>query len=158
MCTGPASLVKDGRRSFPSGHSATAFSGLFFLTLFLAGKNGAFAFHATFPRSSVLQSRLLRFALAVAPLFLAAWVAITRIEDNYHHLEDVVVGSSIGILCALSTYLVYFYSPFDSKLLALMDKPKKVYGAEEETRDMGMVALAGEAEEGLLRGDGAEEA
>ena len=83
-CTGDAFLLKDGRRSFPSGHSSTAFAGLFFLTLFLAGKNGAFAFHATFPRSSVLQSRLLRFTLAVSPLFLAAWIAITRIEDNYH--------------------------------------------------------------------------
>lgn len=83
-CSGDAWLVKDGRRSFPSGHSSTAFAGLFFLCLFLAGKNGGFALGATFPRSSLLQSRMLRFSLAVSPLFLAAWIAITRIEDNYH--------------------------------------------------------------------------
>ena len=94
-CSGDAWLVKDGRRSFPSGHSSTAFAGLFFLTLFLAGKNGAFAFSATFPRSSLLQSRLLRFALAVSPLFLAAWVAITRIEDNYHRTPRLLATHSL---------------------------------------------------------------
>lgn len=181
-CSGDAWLVKDGRRSFPSGHSSTAFAGCFFLCLFLAGKNGGFAFSATFSRSSVLQSRLLRFSLAVSPLFLAAWIAITRIEDNYHRtyapstsspsghalltavrnmfadLEDVIVGSTIGILSALATYLVYFPSPFDARQVAVMDKAKLVYGAEEEGVRLGQVALGGEAEEGLLSGDGQEEA
>ncbi|ORY88096.1 phosphatidic acid phosphatase type 2/haloperoxidase, partial [Leucosporidium creatinivorum] len=110
-CTGPFNLVKDGRRSFPSGHSSTAFQGLFFLCLFIAGKNGAFAFGATFPRSGLLQSRLLRFSLAVSPLFLAVWICITRLEDHMHHPTDVLAGSTIGILSALAAYLIYYPSP-----------------------------------------------
>mgnify|MGYP001574173230 FL=1 len=116
VCTGAAALVKDGRRSFPSGtscradvgreganalragHSATSLQGLGLLALFLAGRNGtlraravstcsdsfagAFAFDASFPRSTLLQSRLLRFSIAVSPLFLAAWICITSVLSS----------------------------------------------------------------------------
>ncbi|KAM0748088.1 acid phosphatase/Vanadium-dependent haloperoxidase [Meredithblackwellia eburnea MCA 4105] len=131
-CTGLPDVIKDGRRSFPSGHSSTAFQGLFILTLFIAGKNGAFAYSAPFPRSSFHQSKLLRFSIAVAPLFLAVWIAITRLEDHRHHVEDVIAGSTIGILSALAGYLIYFPNPFDSNEIAVMDKPRTVYGALED--------------------------
>lgn len=39
-CTGKMKAVADGRRSFPSGHSASAFQRLFFVCLFLAGRSG----------------------------------------------------------------------------------------------------------------------
>ncbi|KAL8283812.1 hypothetical protein RQP46_005244 [Phenoliferia psychrophenolica] len=68
VCRGGFATVKDGRRSFPSGHSATAFQGLFVLALFVAGKN----------------------------------------EDHRHHVEDVLAGSTIGILSALVGYSMYF--------------------------------------------------
>ncbi|BGP39537.1 hypothetical protein JCM10450v2_003503 [Rhodotorula kratochvilovae] len=143
-CTGPIGLVKDGRRSFPSGHSSTAWQGLFVLALYLAGKNGAFAFAAPFPRSGVLQSRLLRLALVVAPLFAATWICVTRLEDHYHHPTDVIAGASIGALSALVAYATYYPSPFvfttkpgaeGEEELAVMDKPRLVYGAKEEGID-----------------------
>ncbi|GAA5873941.1 hypothetical protein JCM1840_000238 [Sporobolomyces johnsonii] len=177
-CTGPLALVKDGRRSFPSGHSSTAWQGLFFLSLYLAGKTGAFAFAARFPRSGVLQSRLLRFTLAIAPLFLAGWICITRLEDHYHHPSDVAVGSVIGLASALVMYLGVYPSPFvvfssspasDStrldfpsasptaeELLEVMGRPKKVYRDREagwdDDDDEGRIRLV---EEG--RGGGEDE-
>jgi membrane-associated phospholipid phosphatase len=42
-CRGPLELVKDGRRSFPSGHSSTSWQAMLFLSLYLAGKNGTCA-------------------------------------------------------------------------------------------------------------------
>ncbi|KAK4049030.1 hypothetical protein OIV83_004391 [Microbotryomycetes sp. JL201] len=157
VCTGPEALVKDGRRSFPSGHSGTAFQAMFFLCLFIAGKNRAFALHTTFPRSTVLQSRLLRFSLAVSPLFLAAWIAITRLEDNWHHPTDVLAGSVIGLWSSLAIYQVYYPSPFRSDDWQAMDCPKLVYGSTEPEEGRIALALAGEEDEGLLSGRGDEE-
>ena len=62
------------------------------------------------------------------PLFFATWVAISRLEDyvrlsslrvlpsdrlpQRHHKEDVIVGSLLGIACAVICYLTYWPSPF----------------------------------------------
>lgn len=163
-CRGPLELVKDGRRSFPSGHSSTSWQAMLFLSLYLAGKNGAFAFAAPFPRSGFLQSRLLRFGLVITPLFLGTWICVTRLEDHRHHPTDVVTGSLIGALSALVMYATYYPSPFIFTAppgghcedeLSVMDKPRRVYGAKEaDERD-----AWGYAEEGRVRlvEDAAEE-
>ncbi|KAJ8294847.1 Lipid phosphate phosphatase 2 [Rhodotorula toruloides] len=140
-CTGPLALVKDGRRSFPSGHSSTAWQGLFFLSLYLAGKNGAYAFAAPFPRSGPLQSRLLRLSIVLAPLFVAGWIVVTRLEDHYHHPTDVLAGSFIGASTAFFSYLTYYPSPLilstppgseeAEERLRVMERPKMVYGVKE---------------------------
>lgn len=125
--------------------------------MYLAGKNRAFALHATFPRSTVLQSRLLRFSLAVSPLFLAAWIAITRLEDNWHHPTDVLAGATIGVLSSLVVYQVYYPSPFKSDDWQAMGCPKLVYGSGEPEEGRIALALAGEDDQGLLSGRGDEE-
>ncbi|BGO96436.1 Lipid phosphate phosphatase 1 [Rhodotorula toruloides] len=160
-CTGPLALVKDGRRSFPSGHSSTAWQGLFFLSLYLAGKNGAYAFAAPFPRSGPLQSRLLRLTIVLAPLFVAGYIVITRLEDHYHHPTDVLTGSFIGASTAFFTYLTYYPSPVvlstppgseeAEERLRVMERPKRVYGVKEvgdgweegERVEQGRVRLGG---------------
>jgi len=63
--------LHDGWRSFPSGHSSFAFSGLGFLALFLCGQMRVFR-----PRSD-----LGRCLLALSPLLAAAIIAISRCED-----------------------------------------------------------------------------
>jgi diacylglycerol diphosphate phosphatase/phosphatidate phosphatase len=63
--------LHDGWRSFPSGHSSFAFSGLGFLALFFAGQ-----MHVFRPRTD-----LSRALLAIAPLLGAAMIAISRCED-----------------------------------------------------------------------------
>lgn len=110
---------------------------------------GAFALSTRLPRSSFLQSRLLRLALSLSPLFLAMWIAITRLEDHRHHVEDVVAGSTIGVVTALIGYLVYYPSPFQGPLWS-MGTPKLVYGEEDDG-----IRLQGE--EGFLPEVGGEE-
>lgn len=95
-CTGNASVILEGRRSFPSGHSSSAFFGCVFLLLFLAGKNRCFAYSATFPTSGILQSRLLRLIIAIAPLFLSTYVAVSRWEDHWCVLFRSMLRTLLG--------------------------------------------------------------
>lgn len=64
-------VLQDGWRSFPSGHSSFAFSGLGFLALFFAGQ-----MHVFRPRTDLTKA-----LLAVSPLIGAAMIAISRCED-----------------------------------------------------------------------------
>ncbi|CAH7669437.1 phosphatidic acid phosphatase type 2/haloperoxidase [Phakopsora pachyrhizi] len=127
-----SSLMENGMKSFPSGHSATAFAGLGFLSLWIAGRNGGFAIGGDGLRSSgPLQSRLLKASVALAWLFIALWIASTRIQDHRHHPRDVICGSLIGILSALVSYFIYFPSPFNGQLLRTsMGKPRLIYNYE----------------------------
>jgi len=91
-------VLHDGWRSFPSGHSSFAFSGLGYLALFLAGQCHVFR-----PRTD-----LARVLLALAPLLGAALIAISRCEDYRHDVYDVTTGSLLGILVAYNTYRRYY--------------------------------------------------
>jgi len=91
-------VLHDGWRSFPSGHSSFAFSGLGYLALFLAGQCHVFR-----PRTD-----LARVLLALAPLLGAALIAISRCEDYRHDVYDVTTGSLLGILVAYYTYRRYY--------------------------------------------------
>lgn len=76
--------LHDGWRSFPSGHSSFAFSGLGFLALFFSGQ-----LHVFRPRTD-----LGRALLALAPILGAAMIAISRCEDYRYvmplPLKDIV--------------------------------------------------------------------
>jgi len=93
-------VLHDGWRSFPSGHSSFAFSGLGYLALFLAGQCHVFR-----PRTD-----LARVLFALTPLLGAALIAISRCEDYRHDVYDVTIGSLLGILIALFTYRRYYPS------------------------------------------------
>ncbi|KAL8847986.1 MAG: hypothetical protein Q9221_006948 [Calogaya cf. arnoldii] len=93
-------ILHDGWRSFPSGHSSFAFSGLGFLSLFLAGQ-----LHVFRPRTD-----LFRVLFALVPLIGAALIAISRCEDYRHDVYDVTVGSILGILIANFSYSRYYPS------------------------------------------------
>ncbi|KAI1521032.1 DltE, Short-chain dehydrogenase [Pyrenophora tritici-repentis] len=91
-------VLHDGWRSFPSGHSSFAFSGLGYLALFIAGQC-----HVYRPRAD-----LARVLLAMAPLLGAALIAISRCEDYRHDVWDVSVGSLLGMGVAHYTYRRYY--------------------------------------------------
>ncbi|KAE9963429.1 hypothetical protein BLS_009306 [Venturia inaequalis] len=78
-------ILKDGFRSFPSGHSSSAWAGLFYLSLYLSGK------------MHLLDSRG------------------SRIMDARHHPFDVITGSLLGIFCAWTAYRQYFPTLSDYK-------------------------------------------
>ncbi|KAF2012629.1 PAP2-domain-containing protein [Aaosphaeria arxii CBS 175.79] len=91
-------VLHDGWRSFPSGHSSFAFSGLGYLALFIAGQCHVFR-----PRTD-----LARVLLALAPLLGAVLIAISRCEDYRHDVYDVTTGSLIGLSIAYFTYRRYY--------------------------------------------------
>lgn len=91
-------ILHDGWRSFPSGHSSFAFSGLGYLALFIAGQC-----HVYRPRAD-----LARVLLALGPLLGAALIAISRCEDYRHDVYDVSVGSVLGMAVAHYTYRRYY--------------------------------------------------
>ncbi|KAL1625930.1 hypothetical protein SLS56_007076 [Neofusicoccum ribis] len=90
--------LHDGWRSFPSGHSSFSFSGLGYLSLFIAGQCHVFR-----PRTD-----LGRVLLALAPLLAAVLIAISRCEDYRHDVYDVTVGSTLGMAVAWFTYRRYY--------------------------------------------------
>jgi len=98
ICTGDKHILKDGFKSFPSGHSSTAFAGLGYLSIYLAGK-----LHVLDNRGEVWKT-----VLVVTPLVAASLVAGSRIMDARHHPFDVLFGSTMGLLFAWASYRQYF--------------------------------------------------
>lgn len=94
-------VVKDGRRSFPSGHSSSSFAGLGFLSIWMMGQFNAMDG----------KGRSWRMTISFIPLAAATYIALTRIQDYRHHWEDVFFGCIIGFICALIGHLVYVGIP-----------------------------------------------
>ncbi len=77
-----------GKRSFPSGHTALAFT------------------NATVMCNEFIDSSP---ALAYSGYLFSATTGIFRMVNNKHWLSDMMVGAGIGILV---TNLVYYFEPF----------------------------------------------
>jgi membrane-associated phospholipid phosphatase len=102
----------DARRSFPSAHASYSFCGMTMLTLFFFGKIGLH--RGLFPHDDLLQQSMYDEAtyfkkrilsiFAGSPMFLATFIATSRIRDDMHHPADVVGGAMIGIACAVFAY------------------------------------------------------
>ncbi|KAL8756385.1 MAG: hypothetical protein Q9184_004511 [Pyrenodesmia sp. 2 TL-2023] len=91
-------ILKDGFRSFPSGHSSSAFAGLFYLSIYLAAK-----MHVLDNRGEVWKT-----FIVLIPTLAAALIAVSRIMDARHHPFDVITGSMLGIAVAWAAYRQYF--------------------------------------------------
>ncbi|KAH9900986.1 acid phosphatase/Vanadium-dependent haloperoxidase [Cubamyces lactineus] len=98
-------ILRDGWRSFPSGHSSLSFAGLGFLSFYLAGKMHLFD----------TRGHTVKAWLALTPLSAAALVAISRTMDYRHHWHDVLAGSILGIVTAYFSYRQY-YPPLQSEM------------------------------------------
>lgn len=98
VCRGDVHLVKEGRRSFPSGHTSAAFAGLAFSGYFLAGQLDLFSG----------EGYIYRFVLCLLPFLVAGFVGVSRIMDYRHHWQDVVAGALLGSSMAYLAYRLYF--------------------------------------------------
>ena len=93
---------KSNSRSFPSGHTQTAFVAAEFL-------------HQEFKDKSVW--------ISIGGYSVATFVGIARIYNNKHWLSDVVAGAGIGII---STKAVYWAYPHFRKKTGEKDKSPKL--------------------------------
>jgi len=91
-------IIRDGFRSFFSGHSSLSFAGLGFLSFYLAGK-----LHLFDSRGHTSKAWL-----ALLPFMAASLVAISRTMDYRHHWQDVLVGSLVGTLFSFFSYRQYY--------------------------------------------------
>ncbi|KAK9107064.1 hypothetical protein Syun_023075 [Stephania yunnanensis] len=99
ICHGKKSDLKDGYKSFPSGHTSWSFAGLGFLSLYLAGKIKPFD----------RKGNVIKLCITVLPLIVASLVGISVVDDHYHHWRDVFGGALIGTLNACWGPWAYFH-------------------------------------------------
>ncbi|KAF8920371.1 phosphatidic acid phosphatase type 2/haloperoxidase [Mucidula mucida] len=93
-------ILRDGFRSFPSGHSSLSFAGLGFLSFYLAGK-----LHLFDKRGHTGKAWL-----ALLPFAGASLVAVSRSMDYRHHWHDILVGSILGTVMGYFAYRQYYPS------------------------------------------------
>ncbi|WVZ79397.1 hypothetical protein U9M48_026977 [Paspalum notatum var. saurae] len=102
VCHGTPSVVREGHKSFPSGHSSGCFAGLGFLSWYLAGKIRAFD----------RRGHVAKLCILLLPLLLATMVAVSRVSDYWHHWQDVFAGGVLGLVVASFCYLQFFPLPY----------------------------------------------
>lgn len=66
---------------------AGSFAGLGFCSWYLAGKLKAFD----------RRGHVGKLCVVIAPLLLAAMVAVSRVDDYWHHWQDVFTGGFLGV-------------------------------------------------------------
>ncbi|MCL7028481.1 hypothetical protein MKW94_004597 [Papaver nudicaule] len=104
LCTGDKKVIKEGHKSFPSGHTSWSFAGLGFLAWYLAGKIRVFD----------RKGHVAKLCLIFLPLLVASLVGVSRVDDYWHHWQDVFAGSLLGTTVASICYLQFFPPPYDA--------------------------------------------
>lgn len=93
--------LRDGMKSFVSGHSSSAFAIATFSSWWLGS---TLVWNEDRPAWGPAVG-----ALSMGTLLAGAgYVASTRLSDNKHHPEDVVVGSLLGATVATTAWFVHF--------------------------------------------------
>lgn len=104
QCTGATDIVMEGRKSFPSGHSAWIFACFGFLALYLLGKLRCFGAGG--------RGEGWRLCLALCPLVAATLISLSRYQDYRHHWEDILCGGVLGFLMACICYHHHYPPPW----------------------------------------------
>ncbi|AOW02688.1 YALI0C11297p [Yarrowia lipolytica CLIB122] len=93
--------LEEGFRSFPSAHSATAFTSAMVQVLFWIART----------RMLDCSGWSWKLLLSLVPLLSASAVAFSRISDNRHHVFDVIIGMLIGLIAGYLAFIHYFPFP-----------------------------------------------
>jgi membrane-associated phospholipid phosphatase len=109
--------------SFPSGHSAFSWAGMTFISLLVKYTIGLFTKFELVSYHGIL---------VVAPLYLSGWIAITRIQDFYHHTDDCMMGAFIG--ASVSYFIFTSAQPFLDENLHLKDVKFNKWGKVDTRR------------------------
>ncbi|KEG15092.1 phosphatidic acid phosphatase [Trypanosoma grayi] len=89
--------AREGRLSFPSGHSSSAFSGIVPPAMYLLGLTRTFR-----------NGRLCLAFISLLPLIFSFVTAVSRTRDNDHHFSDILAGAIIGSACGVFAVLIAF--------------------------------------------------
>ncbi|MBI3179224.1 MAG: phosphatase PAP2 family protein [Deltaproteobacteria bacterium] len=101
-------IFGDGRRSFPSGHSATSFLLASYAGLVTGGQ-------MVWGDRATPTSRIGGIALQGAVFGLAGFVAWSRVENGRHNPTDVLAGSLVGVAMANLAYWRRFTADGESR-------------------------------------------
>eukprot|EP00004_Rigifila_ramosa_P008089 TRINITY_DN1925_c0_g1_i2.p1 TRINITY_DN1925_c0_g1~~TRINITY_DN1925_c0_g1_i2.p1 ORF type:complete len:264 (-),score=62.65 TRINITY_DN1925_c0_g1_i2:9-800(-) len=110
VCQGDPDVVKEGRKSFPSGHSSLAAAGMMYLSLYLAFELQIYTPRRAAPGKQPHEIQPLAFTtfiFVVFPLLVAGIVCGTRVSDNWHHPTDVVGGALLGSATAYGVFRLH---------------------------------------------------
>ncbi|XP_042031795.1 putative lipid phosphate phosphatase 3, chloroplastic isoform X2 [Salvia splendens] len=105
VCHGDPADIKEGHKSFPSGHTSWSFAGLGFLALYLSAKIKCF------DRSG----HVAKLCIVFLPILVACLVAVSRVDDYWHHWQDVFAGGILGLVVATFCYLQFFPPPYQNE-------------------------------------------
>lgn len=105
VCHGKDSEIREGHKSFPSGHTSWSFAGLGFLSLYLSGKIKAFD----------CRGHISKLCIVFLPLLVASLVGVSRVDDYWHHWQDVFAGGFLGLVVATFCYLQFFPPPYNTE-------------------------------------------
>ncbi|KAG5192136.1 phosphatidic acid phosphatase type 2/haloperoxidase [Tribonema minus] len=101
------------RTSFPSAHSSHAMAAFGFFALVVWGDAAR--------RVGPLWARNLAGMVALLSMACAIWVGMTRIQDYWHHPDDVFAGWALGALCAKIGYAAQSTAAHDEPAAAGSD-------------------------------------
>ncbi|KAF7130301.1 hypothetical protein RHSIM_Rhsim10G0073100 [Rhododendron simsii] len=84
------------------GLGVGSFAGLGFLSLYMSGKIKPFD----------RRGHVAKLCVVFLPLLIASLVGISRVDDYWHHWEDVFAGGLLGLTVATFCYLQFFPPPY----------------------------------------------
>ncbi|EGG16548.1 phosphoesterase [Cavenderia fasciculata] len=107
--TNDQSLIRDGRMSFPSGHSSLSFASMTYLSFYLCGKLRVFRKEG---------AAMWKILIVMSPYAISSLVAVSRTVDYHHDFSDILAGTLIG-LCIGSFIYFMNYNTLASKECSL---------------------------------------